>query len=324
MGVLLAAVGYFAYLGYGLLTVDLDNELAYVSQQLEFGPRTTDSDASVAMGDWLTGELMERGWDNVLIQPYGVLVPAISARQAITPSTSEAPSNLSMVQLMGQNIITIREPANSDRNAPAPVAILVAPYDSRVFAGADPTVARRTEPSPGASVGASGVAVLLGLADELTDTGYTVCLAFLDSEANRGIPGWQPPFGGHHFVEQLTNQLSRCTDPRFAVVVDAVGAIDQHLQIDSGSDPQLSAAIWQAAADLGFGDQFVNEVAPARAGPHNTFIEYGIPTVLITDQNYLYRNTTLDTLDKLSAKSLRSVRLTLESWLEQGAPFAEN
>lgn len=326
MGVLVLAVAYFAYLGYGLLTVELGNEvsgeeaLASVAHQLEFGPRTTGSEASRRMGDWLTAELTGQDWD-VLIQPYGVLAPAISAGLAITDTAAAATSSLSMVQLTGHNIIAIRKATDGD-GAPAPVGIVAAPYDSRVFADGDADPSRHSEPTPGANGGASGAAILLELARTLSTGNQTVCLVFLDSEANRGVPGWQPPFGSHRFVEQLGNQIPQCANPRFAVVLGATGGVDQRLRIDEASDPELSAAIWQTAATLGHGEQFVNEIEPAVAGAYTTFVEQNIPTALITDRRYPYRNTTADTLDKVNADSLEQVAQTLQLWLEQGAPFA--
>lgn len=326
MVVLLAAVAYFAYLGYGLLTVNLNREidgeeaLIYVSQQLEYGPRTIGSDASEAMGEWLTDELTGREW-NVLLQPFNVSAPAIYAGQAITTSTTDLQFNLSTAQLKGQNIIAFRQAANGTREGAAPVAILATPYDSRVLADADPDLNRRKESSPGANAGASGVAVLLELAETFTDTGHTVCLAFLDSEANRGVPGWQPPYGGYRFVEQLGEQIDQCAEPEFAVVLESAGGIEHQLRVDGGSDPLISAAIWRTAADLGFGDHFLNEAGPAVSGVHDTFIEAGIPTVLISESDYPYRGATADTLNKVSAESLERVGRTLQTWLEQGAPL---
>ena len=321
MGVLLLAVSYFAYLGYGLLTLDTSEQasgavaLAAVERQLEFGPRTTGSAASQAMGDWLIDELRFQGWD-VLIQPYELLIPAVSAGSTISPTVTTGSAATAMVKITGRNIIASRS-APPSGEALAPVILLAAPYDSRVLADADPDPAKRSEPSPGANAGASGVAVLLEIARTFTESDYTICLAFLDSEANRGAPGWQPPFGGERFVEQLDKQIEKCADPRFAVVLDAVGGVDHRIRMEGGSDPQLSENIWAIADDLGYGEQFVAEMGPALPGPHNAFIERGIPTAAIIESDYPYRNTTADTLDKVSADSLEGVARTLQEWLDK-------
>ena len=70
IGALLAAVGFFGYLGYGLLRPDVVNEpfsgeraLANVGKQLDFGPRITGTEASLRMGDWLVEQLRLLGWD---------------------------------------------------------------------------------------------------------------------------------------------------------------------------------------------------------------------------------------------------------------------
>ncbi len=321
MGVLLLAVSYFAYLGYGLLTLDTSEQasgevaLAAVERQLAFGPRTTGSAASQAMGDWLIDELRFQGWD-VLIQPYELLIPAVSAGPAISPTVTTGPEAAAMVKLMGRNIIASRV-APPSGGALAPVIILAAPYDSRVLADADPDPAKRSEPSPGANVGASGVAVLLEIARTFTESDYTICLAFLDSEANRGAPGWQPPFGGERFADQWDDGIKKCADPRFAVVLDTVGGVDHRIRMEGGGDPDLSNDIWAIADDLGFEEQFVAETGPAVPGPHNAFIERGVPTAAIIESDYPYRNTTADTLDKVSAESLEAVARTLQEWLER-------
>jgi hypothetical protein len=321
MGVLLSAVFYFAYLGYGLLTLDTSEnasgEVALVSveRQLEFGPRTTGSAASQTMSDWLINELRFQGWD-VLIQPYELLIPAVSAGPVISPTVTTGPTAAAMVKLTGRNIIASHV-APPSGGALAPVIILAAPYDSRVLADADPDAAKRNEPSPGANAGASGTAVLLEIARILDESDYTICLAFLDSEANRGVAGWQPPFGGERFVEQLGKQIKKCADPRAAMVLDAVGGVDHRIRMEGSSDPRLSEDVWTIADDLGYGEQFVAETGPAVAGPHNVFIESGIPTAAIIESDYPYRNTTADTLDKVSADSLEAVTRTLQEWLKR-------
>ena len=79
--------------------------------------------------------------------------------------------------------------------------------------------------------------------------------------------------------------------------------------LDPTSDPALSNALWMTAAGLDFGAQFVDEIGPAMPGPHNTFIEAGIPTVAVIEQAYPYRHTTQDTLDKIDPISLARGRL---------------
>src|SRR5215208_1662707 len=86
--VLLAAVGFFAYLGVGLMqssnyTQEFNGEraLSYANKTLEFGPRVAGSEASQRMGDWLAQELVKYNWD-VLIEPF-TISSTVQARNII-------------------------------------------------------------------------------------------------------------------------------------------------------------------------------------------------------------------------------------------------
>lgn len=303
MGMLLLAVAYFGYLGYGLLLPPTlseefsgDKALVYASQQVEYGPRITGSTAHSQMGDWLIQELRSLGWD-VVIQPF------------VVPEDVEA-----------RNIIAVRSASSAD----APVGILAARYDSRQFADADPTVANQSQPVPGANGNASGVATLLELARTLDTaaTGHTLCLAFLDAESNRGLAGWEPPFGSSQLVQALAQDIPRCAQPRFAVVLDSVGSAEQQLFVERSSTPSLGAALWETAAELGYGDRIVNELKwTAQDAAHMAFLEAGVPAAIMVDLDYAHRNTAADTPDKIDAASLARLGETLKIWLERGAIF---
>ena len=67
---LAASLGFFGYLGYGLVqpapdTVTFSGEeaLAHVQTQLDFGTRITGSPEHKAMGDWVIQTLSEQGWE---------------------------------------------------------------------------------------------------------------------------------------------------------------------------------------------------------------------------------------------------------------------
>ncbi len=306
MAALLLAVAYFGYLGYGLLTPRTVSEefsgakaLAYTAQQMEVGPRITGTPAHTQMADWLIQELRTLGWD-VVVQPF-------------TAGGNGAPA---------RNIIAVRSAAAAD----APVGILAARYDSRQFADSDPDAANHGQPVPGAVGNASGVATLLELARTLDTaaTGHSLCLAFLDAESNRGIAGWEPPYGGSQFVQALGQEIPRCAAPRFALVVDAVGGAEQQVYLERSSDPALSAALWATATKLGHADHVIDELKwTAQDLAHGAFTDAGVPAAAIVDLDYAYRNTVADTLDKVDAASLARVGETLKTWLERGAPFGQ-
>jgi glutaminyl-peptide cyclotransferase len=296
--VLLAAVGFFAYLGYGLLPTTFvqefsgDRAYANAEQQLGFGNRRTGSEESKRTGDWLAAELIKSNWV-VLIQPF-------SAADNTT----------------GRNIIAYR----THQAAGAPTFLLGAHYDSRLVASADPNPANQTLPTAGANSGASGAALLLELARTLNinATGHTVCLVFFDADDNGELPNWQPHMGSSYFVKQLKTQeqLATCSEPRFALLVDMVGNVQQQLMLEQSSDPELSTMLLETATTLGYASRFNTTTRPAQVGAHLPFIEAQIPTVMLADYNYRYRYMLEDTVDKLDAASFKAVGHTLEAWLE--------
>ncbi|HAJ38321.1 MAG TPA: hypothetical protein DCL15_21835 [Chloroflexi bacterium] len=299
IGALLAAVGFFGYLGYGLLRPDVVNEpfsgaraLTNVSNQLDFGPRVTGTEASLRMGDWLVEQLRLLGWD-VVIQPFTI-----------------------NEQVQGRNIVAVRSPSQPG----APVALLATHYDTRLAADADPDPAQQQLPTPGANAGASGTAILLELARtlDIEATGYTVCLAFFDAEANVGLPGWDANIGSRLFVESLPGSVPRCAAPRFVVGVDLAGAQEQRFFQNEAGNPTLNATLWQVADNLELGARFPDQSRPMPLSATTVFSATGSATADVMSTDYPYGATLADTLDKLSADTLGAAGLVLETWLEGG------
>ncbi len=298
--VLAGAVGYFAYLAWGLRTpaeqevadVDFSGQMAldHVARQLAFGHRITGSATNRAMGDWLIQELTTLGWQ-VTEQPY-VVADDVAAR----------------------NIIAVL--------GSGPAGVIGAHYDTRMVADEDPDPALQSQPVPGANDGASGVAVLLELARTLdvTASGHTICLVFFDAEDNGRIASWDWILGSAYYVAHQ-DDVPPCVDPRFAVIVDMVGDADQQVYVERNSTPGLSQALWAQAAALGYDDTIIPRPGYAMLDDHTPFLQAGIPAADMIDFDYPHWHTTADTLDKISAQSLERIGRTVESWLEGGAVF---
>lgn len=299
--ILLSAISYFAYLAYGLMPGSVADQsftgsraLDHARQVASFGPRPVGSAGNRKAGEWLMRYVASQGWD-IIMQPF-TLTNGIEA----------------------QNIIAIRSPSNSD----APVALIATHIDTRLFADADLNPANHEKASVGANKGASGVALLAELARtvDVENSGHTICLAFFDAEENGGLAGWSANIGSQLFIENLDRSAQRCANPRFAVVVDLVGAKDVRIQ-PIGNDNQIYAALRQVAAEIGYGQTFGSSPGEVPNNEINWFLQQGIESATISDYTFPFSNSLSDTIDKLDMQSLEQIGRTVEVWLERGGDF---
>lgn len=262
---------------------DGERALQDVAYQVNLGPRTPGSRAHRALRAWLVERLSRAGWQ---VTEQSLLVA-------------------------GHEVVNVV----AQRGQGRPWLVLGAHYDSRLWADQDPDPARRRAAVPGANDGASGVAVLLELARTLPqDTPGTLWLVFFDAEDNGEIPGWEEwSLGARGFVHTLP------AAPDAAVIVDMVGDADLNLYQERNSTPALVDSIWKQAADSGFEAVFIPRPKYRILDDHLPFLQAAIPAVDIIDFDYPYWHTTQDTVDKVSADSLRAVGQTLLDWLRNGA-----
>lgn len=294
MLVLLIALGYLAWIGYGalpqpeptptpepVLVFEGESALALAEKQCDFGPRPTGSAAGWRTGDWVIEQLEAAGW---------------------SVETDEFEWNGAPVR----NII-----ARAGEGDPILVG---AHYDTRLVADQDPDPTLRGVPILGGNDGASGAAVLLELARvlDVEKLPNEVWLAFFDAEDNGRIEGWDWALGSTHLAESLE------TLPDAMILVDMVGDANQSLPYEMNSHPLLREQLWSLAAELGYSDTFLPEPGPALTDDHLPFARRGVPAVDIIDFDYPFWHTTSDTCDKLSAESLARVGRVLEVYLEEG------
>jgi len=255
----------------------------YIQQQLAFGPRIPNTPGHVKTGDWLLSELRTRA-DTVVVQSF-------------QQKTSKGQT------LKLRNFFARFRPQATDR------ILFVAHWDTRPFADKSANLGQQRLPVPGANDGASGVAVLLGVADALKSKPPTigVDLLFVDGEDYGDFAdSTETLLGARYFAQHLPAGYSTL----FAVLFDMVG--DKDLQLlqegySAQNAPEVVQRVWQTADRLGYGNVFVKRVMTALTDDHVPLQQAGIRAIDVIDFDFPYHHTTEDTIDKVSAESLQIV-----------------
>lgn len=272
----------------GIPYFDGEESYGYLTEQCDFGPRYPGSEAHEALAAYL--------------QKF--LEPLADDLQIMT-ETVEHPMHKKPAQLT--NLLAVFNPSAEFR------ILFLAHWDTREIADQDTVFANQSKPILGANDGASGIAVLMSLAQILhaNPVEIGVDLLFEDGE-DMGVAGdldsWG--LGTREFAKKMQRPY-----PRYAVCLDMVGDAQQEFFIEPYSYMQAPAVvqkIWKIAADLGYA-QFKDKVGRAIIDDHRVLWEVTkIPAVDIIDFEYPsagknYWHTLEDTPDKCSAASLGAV-----------------
>lgn len=260
---------------------DGDAAYRYAGNQVAFGPRVPGTPAWHKAGDWIVAQMRTRS-DTVIEQRW-----------------MHRLANGDSIPM--RNIMARFRPAATDR------VLYVTHWDSRPIADSDPNPANRKTAIPGADDGASGVGLFVALGDALKKTppNVGVDLLFVDGEdygnfdANTDVL-----IGSTYFAQHLPSAGYR---PVFGVLWDMIGQKDLVLKQEQNSlarAPEVVSRVWQTAADLGYGDVFVNQTLGAITDDHVPLLEAGLRVIDVIDMDYPPHHTLGDTMDKISAKSL--------------------
>jgi glutaminyl-peptide cyclotransferase len=101
------------------------------------------------------------------------------------------------------------------------------------------------------------------------------------------------------------------------VLLDYVGNAGLRLPREATSDRELWARVRAAAARVGVAQVFPRTTQLAILDDHTPFLDAGVPAVDLIDFAYRFRDTTRDTLDKLSIRSLDAVGETVLALLDE-------
>lgn len=265
---------------------DENRAFTLLEQQCAFGPRNPGSEGHKQCLDFLFKYMKERA-DQVVKQPF----------MFTDPRTGKSYLLHNVIASFGKGGRRI---------------LLCAHWDTRPLADYDPDPSKRGQPIPGANDGASGVAILLEIAELLKKSppalGIDIVLFDGEDSGEEGVA--ETWCRGSTFFAR--NKLSSY-QPEFALLVDMVGDRDLRLPQEANSRryaPQLVDRIWKKARDLGF-TEFTSDVGEEILDDHLPLLETGIPAVDIIDFDYPYWHTISDSPDKCSPASLGIVGTVL-------------
>jgi len=271
-------------------TFDGERAFGYLQDQCDFGPRNPGSEGHQKIKQYLHDYLSQ-------------LTNLVSTQEFIYFDSSLKK------ELILTNIIATFYPEKKER------ILLCAHWDTRPWADQDSVISNRTKPILGANDGASGVAVLLELANILSKAKpkFGVDIVFFDGE-DSGIKGNPKHYclGSTFFAKNLP-----IPKPKFGILLDMVGDKDLNIYKEEYSNtyaPEIVNLIWDKAQKLKL-SAFYPEVRHSVWDDHMPLILAGIPTVDIIDFDYPYWHTLQDTPDKCSPQSLETVGKLLISIL---------
>ncbi len=274
-----------------VVTTEFDGEAAlkYTAAQVAFGPRVPGSVGHRKAGDWIVAQMKQRG--------------ATVVEQTWKHTTKDGRV------LPMRNILARFSPEVKER------VLYLTHWDTRPTADMEPDPANQAIPIDGANDGASGVGLFVALADALQQkpSALGVDLLFVDGEdyGSFGPPLVDVLIGSLYFAKNLPDPGYR---PVFGVLFDMIGDADLRIAVEDHSvqrAPEVVQRVWSKAESMGRGDIFVRRSAGPITDDHIPLLDVGLPVIDVIDLDYgpgnSYHHTLQDTMDKVSAKSLKIV-----------------
>lgn len=268
---------------------------SHLVQQVAFGPRHAGREGHRRQLAWLREQLAFRA-DTVIVQTF--------------PGTGEGGRAVEWTNVLARWRPELRERV-----------LLVAHRDTRRRADGSADSMDQRRVVPGANVNASGVALLMELAQLFNEQPppIGVDLLFADGDDYSDSTAFA---GTRHFVQAMPGYR-----PRYAVVVQAVADYDARFPMDRASAAEPARRVWEAARELGYDSLFVAQ--PARPLPSQAQIlsAAGIPSVVVRDAEYGPANVRWHGADDLpqylKRETLGAVGRTLAAVLYAETPQPE-
>jgi Zn-dependent M28 family amino/carboxypeptidase len=248
-----------------------EKALAHVQAMVDLGPRPPGTDPIEKTRAYLTGQLEAAGWK--------------VERQTFSNDTPRG-----KVQFV--NLIA------TFGGATAPSFLICSHYDTKIFDNAR---------FVGANDAGSSTGVLVELARVMArrpELASKLELVFFDGEeAYEAFTDTDGLFGSRYFAQQLVAQ-DKAKLFRGGILFDMVGDRSLTITLPPDSPADLTAGIFAAAETLKVRKHFTYFDRDI-TDDHTPLNEVGIPVIDLIDFDYPPWHTPEDTIDKLSAESLR-------------------
>lgn len=259
--------------------------LEYARAQVNFGPRVPGTMNAQKAGDWIEARMRERA-DTVIVQKW-------------THTTVNGK------QLPMRNIFARFRPELTER------VLYVTHWDSRPIADESENLGERQLAVSGANDGASGVGLFVALGDVLEKTPPTVGvdLLFVDGEDYGDFGEMTDVLVGSMFFAADVKAMNY--KPIYGVLWDMIGDRDLRIAREPNSvasAPEVVKRVWDVAQSLGYQKYFVPEMMPDPiTDDHIPLLRAGLRVIDVIDYEYPYHHRITDTMDKISAESLKIV-----------------
>jgi hypothetical protein len=267
---------------------DGQRAFTYLQAQVAFGPRVPNTAAHRGAGDFILAQLKQSA-DSVEVQTW-----------------NHVTTNHDTLHL--RNFIAHFKPSAKER------VLFLAHWDTRPHADNSADMADQQKPVLGANDGASGVALLLGVADALKQIppSIGVDLLLVDGEDYGDFTAAPPDvlIGSKFYAKSLAPDRH----PLYAVLFDMIGDKDLTIYQEANSShyaPEIVERVWDKAKDLGYGSYFRSTIGYSLIDDHQSLLDVGVHAIDVVDYDYgpgnKYWHSLNDTVDKVSAQSLQIV-----------------
>jgi hypothetical protein len=254
-----------------------ENALRHVQQLVDYGPRPPGSEAIEQARNYITKELESIGWT--------------VTRQSFTDDTPRG--KVTFVNL----IATFGRPGGGKAE---PSFLLCSHYDTKVFDSIR---------FVGANDGGSSNGLLIEMARVLATRpamAAKVQLVFFDGEeAYVNFTETDGLFGSRYFAKQLQAE-GKVKQFRGGILFDMVGDKSLTITLSPDSPPGLTKGIFAAAEALNLRNYFTYAAGPI-VDDHTPLNAIGIPVIDLIDFDFPAWHTSNDTMDQISAESMRIV-----------------